>query len=236
MKDNFLSIKFQCKFWELFFPLLTFLFLFLFTLDNLQLGKKDILFLIDGSDTVGSSGIAHIRDFILKVLQQLDIRPDQVRIAVVQYSDRQQTEFSLNSLDNKAAVLSAVKRLRLLGGRSANLAEAIDYVMQNEFKSFAGVRLSDASQHLVVLTGGRSPSDVTLYGPLLKGQRINCIGVGAGAADSRQLSQIATTPEDVLHVPSFPGLPGVQDRFIARLSGTLPEIEPTDIDDPGEFT
>ncbi|KAJ8410588.1 hypothetical protein AAFF_G00194920 [Aldrovandia affinis] len=193
-----------------------------------HLGKKDIVFLIDSSDSVGTNGIAHIRDFILKVLQQLDIQPDQVRVAVVQYSDRQQTEFSLNSHNNKAAVLSAVKRLRYMGGRSADLAEAIEYVIRNELKSAAGVRHTDASQHLVVLTGGRSPSDVSFYGPLLKGSRVNCIGIGAGGADSRQLTQIATSSADVLQVPSFPGLPSIQDRFIARLNGTMQEEKPTD--------
>ncbi|KAG7467427.1 hypothetical protein MATL_G00153670 [Megalops atlanticus] len=198
-----------------------------------NLGRKDIIFLIDGSDNVGANGMAHIRDFILKVLQQLDIQPDQVRVAVVQYSDRQKTEFSLNSHNNKAAVLSAVKRLRLMGGRSADLAEAIEYVIRNELKGSAGVRVAEASQHLVVLTGGRSPSDVSVYGPLLKGSRVNCIGIGAGAADSRQLNQIATTSADVLQVPSFPGLPSIQDQFIARLNGTIPEEPPTDIiDDP----
>ncbi|KAG9339525.1 hypothetical protein JZ751_023667 [Albula glossodonta] len=197
-----------------------------------HLGRKDIIFLIDGSSSVGTTGIAHIRDFILNVLQQLDIRPDQVRVGVVQYSDKQQTEFSLNSHNNKAAVISAVKRLRLMGGRSANLAEAIEYVIRNELKPSAGVRLAEASQHLVVLTGGRSPTDVSVYGPLLKGARVNCIGIGAGAADSRQLTQIATTSEDVLQVTSFPALPGIQDRFIARLNGTIVE-EPTIItEDP----
>ncbi|XP_064166856.1 collagen alpha-3(VI) chain-like isoform X2 [Anguilla rostrata] len=202
---------------------------------NIPLGKKDIIFLIDGSDSVGSSGIAHIRDFILKVLQQLDISSDQVRVGVVQYSDSQQTQFSLNSFDKKPDVLAAVKRLRLMGGRSANLAEAIDYVLQNELKQSAGVRPSEASQHLVVLTGGRSPSDVSPYGPLLKERRVNCIGVGAGAADSRQLSQIATSPADVLQIPSFPGLAGIQDRFFTRLSSKGPtgDIEPTDFDDTG---
>ncbi|KAJ8252817.1 hypothetical protein GJAV_G00205940 [Gymnothorax javanicus] len=198
--------------------------------DILRLGKKDIIFLIDSSDSVGTSGIAHIRDFILKVLQQLDIRPDVVRVGVVQYSDRQQTEFSLNSLDNKPAVVSAVQRLRHMGGRSADLAEAIDYVLDNELKPAAGVRPSEASQHLVVLTGGKSPSDVALYGPLLKKNRVNCIGVGTNKADSRQLSQIATTPADVLKVPDFPGLPGIKERFIARLSGIIPTDAPEIVD------
>uniref|UniRef100_A0A8C7DNN6 Collagen type VI alpha 3 chain n=1 Tax=Oncorhynchus kisutch TaxID=8019 RepID=A0A8C7DNN6_ONCKI len=187
----------------------------------------DIIFLIDGSDTTGSSGIAHIRDFILNIVQQLDVQPDQVRVAVVQYSDKVKTDFSLNSHNNKPAVLSAIKRLRQQGGRSSDLAKAIEYVIRNELKSSAGVRLAEASQHLVVLTGGRSPTDVSVYGPLLKGSRVNCIGIGAGGADSRQLNQIATNSADVLQVPNFPGLPTIKERFIARLNGTIPEEDST---------
>ncbi|KAG7502875.1 collagen alpha-3(VI) chain isoform X3 [Solea senegalensis] len=203
--------------------------------ESLNLGRKDIIFLIDGSDTTGASGIAHIRDFILNIVRQLDVQPDQVRVAVVQYADKVKTEFSLNSHNNKQSVISAIKRLRQMGGRSSDLADAINYVIQNELIPPAGVRLAEASQHLVVLTGGRSPQDVSLYGPLLKGSRVNCIGVGAGpGADTRQLAQITSTPEDVLQVPSFPGLPGIQERFIARLSGTLPEEIPTIIGDPSQ--
>ncbi|XP_070978796.1 collagen alpha-3(VI) chain-like isoform X3 [Oncorhynchus clarkii lewisi] len=199
---------------------------------NLNMGRKDIIFLIDGSDTTGSSGIAHIRDFILNIVQQLDVQPDQVRVAVVQYSDKVKTDFSLNSHNNKPAVLSAIKRLRQQGGRSSDLAKAIEYVIRNELKSSAGVRLAEASQHLVVLTGGRSPTDVSVYGPLLKGSRVNCIGIGAGGADSRQLNQIATSSADVLQVPTFPGLPTIKERFIARLNGTIPEEAPTETDLP----
>uniref|UniRef100_A0A3B4EGF3 Collagen, type VI, alpha 3 n=1 Tax=Pygocentrus nattereri TaxID=42514 RepID=A0A3B4EGF3_PYGNA len=197
---------------------------------RLNLGKKDIIFLVDGSDNVGQSGIAHIRDFIIKIVQQLNVRPDQVRVAVVQYAERPKTEFSLLTHDNKQSVISAVKRLRHMGGRGTNLAEAIEYVIRNELKASAGARGSEASQHLVVLTGGRSTSDVSAYGPLLKGAEVNCIGIGAGAADSRQLRQIATTPDDVLHVPTFPALPTIQDPFIARLNGSI-SVEPP-IDEP----
>ncbi|GLD51473.1 collagen alpha-3(VI) chain isoform X2 [Lates japonicus] len=197
-----------------------------------NLGRKDIIFLIDGSDNTGAAGIAHIRDFILNIVQQLDVQPDQVRVAVVQYADRVKTEFSLNSHNNKPAVISAIKRLRQMGGRSSDLAEAIDYVIQRELKPSAGVRQAEASQHLVVLTGGRSPQDVSLYGPLLKASRVNCIGVGAGGADTRQLAQIATTSDDVLQVPTFPGLPAIQAKVITRLRGTIPEEPPTDYTDP----
>ncbi|XP_061647477.1 collagen alpha-3(VI) chain-like isoform X1 [Phyllopteryx taeniolatus] len=195
-------------------------------LDVLDVGRKDIIFLIDGSDNTGVTGIAHIRDFILNLVRQLDVQPDQVRIGLVQYADRVKPEFSLNSHDAKPDVITAVRKLRQMGGRSSNLADAIEYVIQNELKPSAGVRPVEASQHLVVLTGGRSPQDVSLYGPLLKGSRVNCIGIGASGADTRQLTQIAKSPEDVLQVPTFPGLPAISDRFVARLRGTLP-VDPT---------
>ncbi|MFT7815039.1 collagen alpha-3(VI) chain [Arapaima gigas] len=198
-----------------------------------DIGRRDIIFLVDGSDNVGSSGIAHIRDFILAVLKQLDVQPDQVRVALVQYSENQKTEFSLNSHNTKDAVLDAVKRLRNIGGYSAELGPAIEYVLRNELKTSAGVRLADASQHLVVLTGGKSPSDVSVYGPLLKGSKVNCIGIGSSGADSRQLAQIATSSEDVLQVPSFPNLPNIQGKFIARLNGTIVE-PPTEVIRPDD--
>lgn len=188
---------------------------------GLDLGKKDIIFLIDGSDSVGTSGIAHIRDFILKIIQQVNVQPDQVRVAVVQYAERPKTEFSLVSHSNKKAVISAIKRLRHMGGRGGNLANAIQYVIDNELKESKGARLDTASQHLVVLTGGRSTSDVSSYGPILKKSQVKCMGIGAGAADSRQLSQIATTPDDVFQVATFPALPNIENQFIARLSGTV---------------
>ncbi|TSQ01578.1 Collagen alpha-3(VI) chain [Bagarius yarrelli] len=192
------------------------------TIDTgLNFGKKDIIFLIDGSDNVGPDGIAHIRDFILKIVRQLNVHPDEVRVAVVQYAERPKTEFSLISHGNKNAVISSIKRLRQMGGRGGNLADAIQYVIDNELKESAGARLDRASQHLVVLTGGKSTSDVSLYGPVLRKSQVNCIGIGAEAADTRQLREIATTPDDVFQVSTFPALPNIENQFIARLSGTV---------------
>lgn len=209
----------------------------LFPAGTLNIGKRDILFLIDGSDSTGAAGIAHIRDFILNIVQQLNVQPDQIRVGVVQYADTVKSEFSLNSHNNKQAVISAIKRLRLMGGRSPNLENALDFVLKNELKPSAGVRLGDASQHLVVLTGERSPQDVSSYGTLLRDSRVKCIGVGAGGTNTKQLTQIATTQDDVLQVPTFPGLPAIRERFITRLSGSFPDFSGVpDFQEPSKFS
>ncbi|XP_041936501.1 collagen alpha-3(VI) chain-like isoform X4 [Alosa sapidissima] len=201
------------------------------TTEPIDLGRKDIIFLVDGSDSSGGGGLAHIRDFILKVIQQLDLHPDRVRIALVQYAEKTKTEFSLNTHPNKESIVSAVRKLRQIGGRAGDLASAIDYVMRNELHAGAGVRPAVASQHLVVLTGGRSVSDVSSKGAILKGARVNCIGVGAGAADTRQLTQIATTPQDVLKVTAFPNLANIEQQLIARLQGGV-IVEPPTVEEP----
>ncbi|XP_067371141.1 collagen alpha-3(VI) chain-like isoform X9 [Channa argus] len=204
------------------------------TVEPLSLGRKDIIFLIDGSDNTGPSGIAHIRDFILNIVQQLDVQPDGVRVAVVQYAENYKSEFSLKTHPTKQGVISAIKRLRQMGGRSSHLAEAINHIIEKELIPTAGARPIEASQHLVVLTGGRSPQDVSVLGPLLKGSRVNCVAIGTGGAEKKQLSQITTTPDDVLLVPAFTGLPRVKDKLIDRLRQIIPEEPPTDTIDPDQ--
>lgn len=192
------------------------MFLFFFSV-ILDLGKKDIIFLIDGSDNTDSEGIAHIRDFILKIVEQLDVQPNKIRVALVQYADKIKTEFSLSSHNNKAAVVSAIRRLRQMGGRSSDLADAIDHVLRVELTSFSGARPTEASQHLVVLTGGRSPQDVSLYGTLLRNSGVNCIGIGADRADKSQLMSISKSQDDVIQVSRFSNLPTIKEKFINRL-------------------
>uniref|UniRef100_A0A3P9JVF2 VWFA domain-containing protein n=1 Tax=Oryzias latipes TaxID=8090 RepID=A0A3P9JVF2_ORYLA len=193
----------------------------------LNIGKKDIIFLIDGSASTDPTGFAHVRDFLLKIVQQLNVQPDQVRVGVVQYADRVKTDFSLNSHNNKAAVINAIQRLRNIGGRSSELPDAIDYIMKNEFQPFAGARPAVATQHLVIITAGRSTKDVNLYGQLLKSTQINSIAIGAGRGNT-QLIQIASTPKDFIPIVSLPNLQTqeVLQQFIARLAGLTPVTLP----------
>ena len=51
----------------------------------------DLAFLIDGSGSVGVSGFEFLRAFILEVVREFqNIKADQIRVAIVQYSSIQQ--------------------------------------------------------------------------------------------------------------------------------------------------
>ncbi|XP_044888097.1 collagen alpha-3(VI) chain isoform X4 [Mauremys mutica] len=177
--------------------------------------KKDVIFLIDSSDSVRIEGLAHIRDFIIRIVQQLDVGPNKVRIGVAQFSNTVFPEFLLKQHKTKDAVLQAIRRLRLRGGAPLNVGAALDYVVKNYFIKSAGSRIEDrVPQHLVLLLGGRSQDDVTRPSALIASTGVKILGVGARNADSTQLQRITNDPRLAFIIRDFTALPSIEKRFI----------------------
>ncbi|XP_074728626.1 collagen alpha-3(VI) chain isoform X3 [Strix uralensis] len=175
--------------------------------------EKDIVFLIDSSDSVRPDGLAHIRDFISRIVQQLEVGPNKVRIGVVQFSNNVFPEFYLKTHKSKNAVLQAIRRLRLRGGSPVNAGKALDYVVKNYFIKSAGSRIEDGvPQHLVVILGDRSQDDVNRPATVITSTSIKPLGVGARNVDRNQLQVITNDPERVLVVQDFTGLPTLEKK------------------------
>ncbi|NXG46081.1 CO6A3 protein, partial [Psilopogon haemacephalus] len=175
--------------------------------------EKDIVFLIDSSDSVRPDGLAHIRDFIIRIVQQLEVGPNKVRIGVVQFSNNVFHEFFLKTHKSKNAVLQAIRRLRFRGGSPVNAGKALDYVVKNHFIKSAGSRIEDGvPQHLVVILGDRSQDDVDRPATMITSTSIKPLGVGARNVDRDQLQIITNDPERVLVVQDFTGLPTLEKK------------------------
>ncbi|XP_069638225.1 collagen alpha-3(VI) chain isoform X9 [Haliaeetus albicilla] len=175
--------------------------------------EKDIVFLIDSSDNVRPDGLAHIRDFISRIVQQLEVGPNKVRIGVVQFSNNVFPEFYLKTHKSKNAVLQAIRRLRLRGGSPVNAGKALDYVVKNYFIKSAGSRIEDGvPQHLIVILGDRSQDDVNRPANVIVSSNIKPLGVGARNVDRDQLQIITNDPERVLVVQDFTGLPTLEKK------------------------
>uniref|UniRef100_A0A8C8SQP5 Collagen type VI alpha 3 chain n=1 Tax=Pelusios castaneus TaxID=367368 RepID=A0A8C8SQP5_9SAUR len=188
--------------------------------------ERDIVFLIDSSDSVRADGLAHIRDFISRVVQQLDVRPSKVRIGVAQFSNNIFPEFLLTKHKTKEAVLQAIRRLRLRGGSPLNVGNALDYVVKNYFIKSAGSRIEErVPQHLVLLIGGRSQDDVTRPSALISSVGVKILGVGARNADSTQLQRITNDPRLAFIIRDFTALPTIEKRLIKSFEEPQ---EPTD--------
>ncbi|XP_071603176.1 collagen alpha-3(VI) chain isoform X7 [Heliangelus exortis] len=175
--------------------------------------EKDIVFLIDSSDSVRPDGLAHIRDFISRIVQQLEVGPNKVRIGVVQFSNNVFPEFYLKTHKSKNAVLQAIRRLRHRGGFPMNAGKALDYVVKNYFIKSAGSRIEDGvPQHLVVILGDRSQDDVNRPANVITSTSIKPLGVGARNVDRSQLQIITNDPERVLVVQDFTALPSLEKK------------------------
>ncbi|XP_032879522.1 collagen alpha-3(VI) chain-like isoform X2 [Amblyraja radiata] len=192
-----------------------------------QVDRKDIVFLIDGSATIGNVNFMHIREFIIKLIAGLDIGRNGVQVGVAQYSDGVKTECYLNSYSTKSQLVNHLKGVKVKGGRMVNTGAALNYVLGNHFTKDAGSRKDEGVlQILVLLTGAKSTDLIKSSATALKRAAVMIFAIGARKADPAQLSEIANDPSLVFRVKEFNSLPQLQKQVLATLS-TLPTSQPT---------
>uniref|UniRef100_A0A3Q2XU66 VWFA domain-containing protein n=1 Tax=Hippocampus comes TaxID=109280 RepID=A0A3Q2XU66_HIPCM len=148
----------------------------IYTLDTGRT-KRDIVFLLDGSDD-SRNGLPAIREFIRRTVEQLDIDDDKVRMAVLQYSDD-------------------TRQLKHKGGGPLNTGAALEYVRTNTFAESSGSRHKEGvPQILILLSGGASQDEVKSIAAALKQDQVVAFCVGTKNSDLLELQTIA-------HVPSY---------------------------------
>ncbi|XP_056676063.1 collagen alpha-3(VI) chain isoform X2 [Monodelphis domestica] len=192
--------------------------------------RKDIVFLIDGSDRVRSD-FPFLKDFVRKVVESLDVGPDRVRVAVVQFSERARPAFYLNSYSDQRAVLQAVRQLSPLGGASLHTGSALDFVLRNVLVESAGSRMAEGvPQVLIVLSAGRSQDDIQGPAVLLKRSGAVPFGIGIGHSDDAEMRTISYVPDFAAVIPTFQQLAHVQqlvsEKVILLSQEELQKIRP----------
>lgn len=167
-------------------------------------GKRDVVFLIDGSDE-SRSGFPAIRDFVRRVVENLDVAQKKDRIAVVQYSKDTAVHFYLSSYSTKDNVIMKIRTLRHKGGRPRNTGAALQYVQDNIFSTVFGSRhLEGVPQVLILLSGGASNDNVWQQDALLQHLDILSFSIGT---DPSGLPSTATRKSFVFPISDFGELP-----------------------------
>lgn len=202
------------------------LFIHLTVSSTVHSSKKDIVFLVDGSDGT-RNGFPAMRDFIEKMVENLNVGENNDRVSVVQYSRDAEVSFYLNTYDTREDVLDAVRELTHKGGRPLNTGAALEYVRNNVFTNSSGSRrLQGIPQMLILLNGGRSNDNVDTPATILRDQGILVLGVGAGRSDRAEMQKIAYDPSYALAVSDFSDLPNVQEQLSSVLGKTLVRVTP----------
>ncbi|XP_076834640.1 collagen alpha-1(XII) chain isoform X2 [Brachyhypopomus gauderio] len=185
----------------------------------------DLVFLVDGSWSVGRENFKLIRSFIGAMAGAFDIGEDKTRVAVVQYSTDTRTEFNLNQYSRRADLLRAIKNLPYKGGNTMT-GEAIDYLVQNTFTEAAGARKT-FPKIAMIITDGKSQDPVYEHARKLRNIGAEIFVLGIKGADEDELKEIASLPHDkhIYNVLDFDLIKGVQQQLITEVcSGVEDQI------------
>ncbi|KAM9710533.1 collagen alpha-3(VI) chain-like [Menidia menidia] len=180
--------------------------------------RKDIVFLLDGSDGT-RNGFPAMRAFVERVVEKLNVGENKDRLSVVQYSRDAEVHFYLNTYSTREDAVDAVRGLRHKGGRPLNTGAALQYVRENVFTNSSGSRrLRGVPQMLILLTGGRSFDNTDAPASALKQQGVFVIAIGSGTSDARELQKLSYEPSYALSVSDFTDLPSVQEQLSSVMS------------------
>lgn len=190
-----------------------------------QEALADIVFLVDGSWSIGTENFQKISDFLFSLVNSFDVSPDKVQIGLVQYTDVPHTEFYLNSFKSKQAILDYITNLQYRGG-GTKTGSGLRFLLEHHFLKQAGSRAKNGvPQIAVVITDGQSQDNVEPHAQDLKHQGITLYAIGIKDADMEQLKEIATKPHDqhIYSVSDFTALQGISQSFIQVLCTTVEE-------------
>ncbi|KAM4667337.1 cochlin [Amazona ochrocephala] len=152
----------------------------------------NIAFLIDGSSSVGDNNFRLVLEFISNIAKAFEISDIGSKIAAVQFTYDQRTEFSFTDYNTKEEVLSAIRNIRYMSGGTAT-GDAITFTTRNVF---GPVKDGANKNFLFVLTDGQSYDDVR--GPAAAAQKagITVFSVGVAWAPLDDLKDMASEPRE----------------------------------------
>ena len=79
----------------------------------------DLVFVLDGSGSVGTTRFGFFKDFLEKLILRLNVGEHGTKVAVIQLSDVKETkfEFGINNYSDVATMREAIKNIKYQYGR-----------------------------------------------------------------------------------------------------------------------
>jgi Mg-chelatase subunit ChlD len=182
--------------------------------------KADIVFVLDGSGSIGSTNFDNVKTFVNAVVRSFDIGAQKVRVGLIEFSNTAAVQFNLTKYYTTAGIMSAVNSTAYQGG-STNSAAGIKSMQtmfeqegrQNEGVPLIGIFMTDGHSNDAKATKDAAQQlhvhmpDVTVFS----------VGVGSNV-DVNELDVIASDP-DCLHVyelSSFSDIVAFTDQIMEQ--------------------
>lgn len=173
----------------------------------------DLVFVIDGSTSVGLDDFKLSLNFIISIVNEFPVSPLGVQVGVIVVQLTNQVVIELGLYKEKFTVNGAIRQIPYPNGDNsvgAALLKAKD-VFANSKRRVPKV--------LVVLLDNRAADDLTK--PTIE---LNKIGVsvvpvgGSGAVDQTQLNAITSSPENVVTTVGYANLITIVGTVISKIN------------------
>ncbi|XP_063780520.1 collagen alpha-1(XIV) chain [Pseudophryne corroboree] len=183
--------------------------------------KADLVFLVDGSWSIGDDNFHKVTRFLYSTAGALDeIGPDGTQVAIAQYSDDARSEFKLNSYKSKETLLAAIRSISYKGGNTKT-GRALKHVKDDLFTLESGMRRG-VPRVLVVITDGRSQDEAVKTATVLQLEGVSIFAIGVADADYNELVNIGSKPSKrhVIFVDDFDSFKKIEDELITFVCET----------------
>lgn len=184
----------------------------------------DIYFLVDSSRSIGEKNFEHVRQFLYSLTKSLhQVGGDRFKFALVQYNNKPETEFQLNSYPTIQGVLAHIKAMLYRGG-GTRTGMGLDFLTRAHLTTAAGSRAGEGvAQVVMVLTDGLSQDDVAMPAQMLRLAGVEMFAVGVQDAVDSELREMASQPYDthVFSVESFLTLRDIIQDLVVGLCSAV---------------
>lgn len=122
-------------------------------------GVMDLVFVIDGSKSLGPANFELVKQFVNTIVDSLDISKTGTHVGLLQFSTKVRTEFILGQYTAAQDIRQAVTRMQYMG-RGSMTGSALRHMFESSFSAKEGAR-SNIPRVSIVFTDGRSQDDVS---------------------------------------------------------------------------
>ncbi|KAK0051441.1 cartilage matrix protein, partial [Biomphalaria pfeifferi] len=202
------------------------------------LPRADIVILLDGSTSVTSNNFLTAKENVKYLASQLQIGPNRVHVALVQFSGKTSLEFPLTKYTDRLSVLRAIDRATYMHGNTET-GLALKYARNEVFSSSMGARL-DVPRIIILLTNGAATNhaQAVTEADLTRANGITIYAVGIGnKIDRLELQQITGDSSHVFTAVSYNDLETLVTPILnAACQARVSTPPPTTTPDPSKET
>ncbi|KFU96260.1 Matrilin-2, partial [Chaetura pelagica] len=189
-------------------------------------GPVDLVFVIDGSKSLGEDNFEIVKQFVSGILDSLEISPKAARVGLLQYSTEVRTEFTLKQFSSAKDMKKAVSQMKYMG-RGSMTGLALKQMFERSFTETEGARPFSANvpRISIVFTDGRAQDEVSEWAARAKRSGIIIYAIGIGKAIEEELLEIASEPpyKHLFYAEDFTAMEDISEDLRAQICEALKE-------------